>query len=214
MIACDAQVRVLFVEFVHDDPHDQHRSELYPFIQGYLRAQGVTTAWVYLEGGAARRPTHPYVVEPTEGQGRQLLTLVEDFEPRFVVLNERCEDGLIAALGTALGEDLGAETNESLVLQPPHALLRSPSVEQIKRIFGLSRGLSGDRPGGDADELSEQPCAELADPDYGSRPLDPEAPPLDRLARALAFGRANLLLASPSLTPIRSGWRRSFSNVF
>lgn len=37
--------------------------------------------------------------------------------------------------------------------------------------------------------------------------------PLSRPARALAFTSANRLLASPASSPIRAGWRRSFSNV-
>ena len=46
-------------------------------------------------------------------------------------------------------------------------------------------------------------------------PLHPqplEAPPLNSQAGALAFGRANGLLASPAPTPIRAGWNSPWNS--
>ena len=60
------------------------------------------------------------------------------------------------------------------------------------------------------------PGAQGSSPCRLRHPLHPqpfEAPPLNSQAGALAFGRANGLLAFPAPPPIRAGWRRGFSNV-
>lgn len=170
----EATTTVLFVEFLNDDPLEQHRSEYFPFFQGYLRARGVSTAWVSLDAGRERRPSHPFLVDPSSEQRRLLVDFVKSFGPGVVVFNEKTTEPCLG--------DIGSARSGTLVIQPPHALLRSPRIATLEEALRL--------PASSADpDILDQKCVEIAVPDYQRRRLEAGPPATEQLVRVLVEPR-------------------------
>ncbi len=98
-----APPRLLLLEFLHPDPYRQFRSDEFPFVQGFARAAGVETRWLYEVAGPEARPDSEFVIEPPPRRRAAIVAAVRDFSPTAVVANEACGPALSAALGDIPG---------------------------------------------------------------------------------------------------------------
>ncbi len=188
--------RVLFVEFINDDPMNQHRSEYFPFYQGHLRALGLETEWVSLNAGRELRPSHPFVVEPAPEQCAVLAEAAREIAADAIILNEKASEACHVELLRAVPE--------ALFIEPPHELLRSPRVEMLERALLL-------RDPETSDDKGSTRCVEVETPDYQRRRLDPDEPCYEHFVKVLlephcVYNRSvsrNPFFADVDLDPLR-----------
>ncbi len=94
--------RLLLVEFLSADRYSQYRSELYPFVQGWARAEGLAVRWLAFGYDPTTLPTNRYrmVLDPADTD--RLTTAVRETRPTHVLLNEELDTPLQAAFDQAL----------------------------------------------------------------------------------------------------------------
>ncbi len=109
--------RIMLLELLNDDPHNQHRTQLYPFIQGMHLEAGNEVSWLTVPAGGEDRPA-PYVVALPRAAGPRLMDELATFQPRVLVANETLDEAFaadvrraapgVALVKTGMGWDLPA----------------------------------------------------------------------------------------------------------
>jgi hypothetical protein len=81
---------LLLLDFLHDDLHNQHRDEAFPFLLGWARREGREARWLDVPAGRATRPREPYVVEALAAEDHEALgRVLRAIGPAVVVSNEK-----------------------------------------------------------------------------------------------------------------------------
>ncbi len=80
--------RLLLIDFRNDDPLNQHRTELYPFLQAIARSRGSAAQWVSVAAGKQDRPHHPFQVDLASSKRSLLLEYISGFDPTSIIFNE------------------------------------------------------------------------------------------------------------------------------
>ncbi len=155
--------RLLLVEFLNDDPLQQHRNRPYPYFQGLSRAHGAEARWVSIAAGKDARPAHPWEVELPDDRRRRLFEAIEEFAPTVLVSNERLSATMRAALSAAFPD--------ARLFAPPDPLLTDCPLSYAASSFDLPA------PASDADRRSG--LFTEVEPDYETHRLDPETPTAD-----------------------------------
>jgi hypothetical protein len=81
-------MRLMLVEYINDDPYNHHRTELFPFLQAFVRRRGGVARWVSIPAGQGARPCHPFLVELPEAPLTELIAEARRFGPTHLVANE------------------------------------------------------------------------------------------------------------------------------
>ena len=153
--------RLLLVEFLSDNIYRQHRSEAYPFIQGYARRSDVDVRWVALVAGSESRRGSYFIVDPPAERAAALVGAARAFAPTVVVLNEKTGPALSALLGEALPDarvvTIGEDTPRRIEL----------TVDEVAAWLGL--------PAPPGDHARGRLIADHGEPDHTSETLNPEA---------------------------------------
>lgn len=177
---------MLLVEFVNDDPFNQHRVEALPFVAGFLRERGVAVEWLALQAGRSARPLHPYVVDLATGELAEaapaqlalpaLVDAISSFRPSHVAFNERLGAGLAAAIDEALAgaQVLAGEPSERILPWLAAELALDLELDDPTREPALPGGAVGES------------LYDLAIPDYACRHLDPGPGPGRYMLRVVA----------------------------
>jgi len=102
-------MRLMLVEYINDDPFNHHRTELFPFLQAFVKRQGGSVQWVSIPAGREARPHHPFLVElPTDRLDR-LVAALRDFAPTHLVANEE--------IGAAMHREMAGHLPDTVVLK-------------------------------------------------------------------------------------------------
>lgn len=137
--------RIVLLELLNDDPHNQHRTHLYPFVQGMHLEAGDEVRWLTLPAGRADRPA-PYVVSLPQDGGARLLDELAAFGPAVLVVNETLDEAFAAdarraapgvdLVKTGMGWDLPAAAWPTRARQAYPTALDFPRPRYESRLLG------------------------------------------------------------------------------
>ena len=96
--------RLLLVEFLSKDRYSQYRSELFPFVRGYLSDRGCAVRWICFGYDPDALPNNPFLIVLSEEDTAQLVGAVREFAPTHACLSEELDEPLNGVVRDVLGD--------------------------------------------------------------------------------------------------------------